>query len=140
MGRNKPEYRFFKATCFDNVMWSSWLHWENSKEKAYCIICHNIYALKQLTSSQNKGFVFTTTGYASWKDTNRSFQQQHRRACHRESVMKWEHHLKGADVSVQLQKQLGSEQEAASHCLKILYFYRVSCSARIGNAWALRRG
>ena len=34
--------------------------------------------------------------------------------------MMWEHHLKGENVSVQMQKQLVSEEEAARYCLQIL--------------------
>ena len=48
-GQAKPEYRSFKVSWFDNRNWSNWLHWEATRERAYCIICRNVYALRQLT-------------------------------------------------------------------------------------------
>ena len=53
-GYAKPEYRSFKVSWFDNRNWSNWLHWEAAKERVYCIICRNVYALGQLTMSRNR--------------------------------------------------------------------------------------
>ena len=53
-GQAKPEYRSFKVSWFDNRNWSNWLHWEATRERAYCIICRNVYALGQLTMHRNR--------------------------------------------------------------------------------------
>ena len=50
-GQAKPS---FKVSWFDNHNWSKWLHWEATRERAYCIICRNIYALGQLTMHRNR--------------------------------------------------------------------------------------
>ena len=60
---------------------------------------------------------FITVGFDNWKDATRSFEQHHKSACHREALMKWEHHTKGSGVSIQLQHQLASDQEKGRHCL-----------------------
>ena len=52
--RPKPEYRSFKVSWFDNRNWSNWLHWEATRERAYCIISRNVYALGQLTMHRNR--------------------------------------------------------------------------------------
>ena len=61
-GVAKHEYRSFKASLFDNCNWSNWVHWEDAKERGYCIIYRKVYALGQLTFSRNRENMSTTTG------------------------------------------------------------------------------
>ena len=53
-GQKKTEYRSFKPNWFNNKLWSSWLHWEQKNNRAYCFICRNVYVLRQLTLSKNR--------------------------------------------------------------------------------------
>ena len=43
------------------------------------------------------------------------------RANVRESVLKWNHHLKGTSIQTQLNKQVGLEQKKNAHCLEIIF-------------------
>ena len=120
-GQAKPEYRSFKASWFDHRNWSNWLHWEAANERAYCIICRNVYALGQLTMSRNRETAFITTGFANWKDATRSFEQHRKSLCHKEALMKWSHHVQGMSVNTHLQQQLTDEREKARCCLEKLF-------------------
>ena len=60
LGQAKPEYHSFKVTWFDNRNWGDWLYWEATRERAYCIICRNVYALGQLTMYRNRETAFIT--------------------------------------------------------------------------------
>ena len=120
-GQAKPEYRSFKASWFDNCNWSNWLHWDAAKEKIYCIICRNIYALGQLTMSRNRETAFITAGFSNWKDATQSFEQHRKSLCHKEALIKWSHHVKGTSVNTHLHRQLTDEQEKARHCLQKIF-------------------
>ena len=120
-GHKKPEYRCFRPSWFDNKSWSDWLHWESGDNKVYCFICRNVYVLKQLNMSKNQESAFVTSGYNNWKEAARSFELHHKSSCHREAVLKWEHHCRGVDISRQLQRQLTAEQAEARNCLRKIF-------------------
>ena len=120
-GQVKPEYRAFKESWFDNQNWSKWLHWEEEKERVYCIICRNVHVLGQLTMSKNKESAFITTGFNNWKDAVRSFELHRRSLCQREALIKWENHVQGISISTQIQTQLSNAQEKARSCLHKLF-------------------
>ena len=120
-GQKKPEYRSFKPSWFDNKLWSNWLHWESKNNRAYCFICRNVCVLYQLTLSKNQESAFITSGF--WKDATRAFELHRKSCCHREEIVKWEHHTRGVGIHLQLQRQLAAEQvesSLASHTLQSL--------------------
>lgn len=120
-GQVKPEYQAFKESWFDNQNWSKWLHWEEERERVYCIICRNVHVLGQLTMSKNKESAFITTGFNNWKDAVRSFELHRKSLCHREALLKWENHVQGASICTQIQKQQSNDQEKAHGCLHKLF-------------------
>jgi hypothetical protein len=120
-GQKKPEYRSFKPIWFDNKLWSNWLHWESKNNRAYCFICRNVYVLHQLTLSKNQESAFITSGFNNWKDATRAFELHRKSSCHREAILKWEHHERGISVDLQLQRRLAAEQVEARNCLRKIF-------------------
>ena len=102
-GQKNPVYRSFQPSWFDNDLWGKWLNWETRNNRAYCFMCRNVHALKQLTLSKSKETAFISTGFNNWKDATRVFEQHRKSACHMEAVMKWNQHVKGTSINVQLQ-------------------------------------
>ena len=94
-------------------------------------MCQNVHALKQLTLSKSKETAFISTGFNNWKDATRVFEQHRKSACHMEAVMKWNQHVKGTSINVQLQHHLVAQQEKARHCL-MKVFTSVEYLARQG--------
>ena len=113
--------RSFNSKWFDNEKWSSWLHWDNKVNKAFCFMCKNVFILNQLTLSRNKEDSFIVNGFDNWKKATSAFEQHRRSKCHRESVMKWTHHLKGVSIKSQLDRQKSIEQRKNLQCLKIIF-------------------
>ena len=66
--------------------------------------------LHQLTFSKNQESAFVTSGFDNWKDATRAFEVHRKSSCHKEAILKWEHHMRGVGVDLQIQKQLAAEQ------------------------------
>ena len=113
--------RSFNSKWFDNDKWASWLHWEEGVNKAFCYICKNVFKLNQLKLSKSVENAFISVGFDNWKRATSAFEQHRRSKCHRESVLKWNHHLKGNGIQAQLDKQAGVEQKNNLHCLEIIF-------------------
>ena len=113
--------RSFNSKWFANEKWSPWLHWDNHVQKAFCYICRNVFLLGQLTMSKNMEDTFICLGFDNWKRGTSAFEQHRLSKCHQESVLKWNHHLKGTGIDVQLDCQLSLEQKKNLHCLEIIF-------------------
>ena len=114
------QQRCFNSKWFDNDKWSPWLHWDNGSQKAFCYICKNISQMQQLTS-KNADDAFISAGFDNWKRATTAFEQHRLSKCYKESVLKWNHHLKGTSIQVQLNKQVSLEQKKNLHCLEIIF-------------------
>ena len=115
------QQRCFNSKWFDNDKWSPWLHWDDQLQKAFCYICKNISQMHQLTLSKNAEDAFISVGFDNWKRATTAFEQHRQSKCHKESVLKWNHHLKGTSIQVQLNKQVGLEQQKNLHCLEVIF-------------------
>ena len=113
--------RSFNSKWFNNDKWSSWLHWEEGVNKAFCYICRNVFRLNQLKLSRNMEDAFISVGFDNWKRATSAFEQHRRSRCHQESVLKWSHYLKGVTIQAQLDEQSSVEQQNNLHCLEIIF-------------------
>ena len=50
-----------------------------------------------------------------------AFERHRKSSCHKESTLKWNHHLQGKDISTQLEKQVNVEQAKNRNCLKKIF-------------------
>ena len=41
--------------------------------------------------------------------------------CHREAILKWEHHTRGVGIDLQLERRLAAEQAEAKNCLRKIF-------------------
>ena len=77
--------------------------------------------MHQLTLSKNVEDAFISVGFDNWKRATSAFEQHRQSKCHQESVLKWNHHLKGTSIKVQLDNQVIVEQKKNLHCLEIIF-------------------
>ena len=75
--------------------------------------CSAIFAEMFLSKNANE---FDKRKYAT-----SAFEQHRWSKCHRESVMKWNHYVKGGSIQAQLDEQASLEQKNNLHCLKIIF-------------------
>ena len=89
----------------------------NKKQQSLLDYMLNAHALKQLTLSKSKEYIFITTSFNNWKDATCILNQHCKSACNKEAVMKWDQHNKGTGINSQLQHQLLTQKEKARNCL-----------------------
>lgn len=103
-----------------------WLHWCVQKNKVFCQVCHNTTALKFNMLARNMDDAFATTGFDDWKHATACYRKHEQSSAHIERVMKWNQHVNGVSVDVQLitekQKQQAVNRSALEKIVTTLLF------------------
>jgi len=65
-------------------------------------MCHNVKALNLTLLARSADDAFVSTGFNDWKHTIACYRKHEMSSAHVESCLKWNQHVKGVSVDVQL--------------------------------------
>ena len=64
----------------------SWLHYDVSKDAAYCFLCMQCHEQNKILASTKREPAFISRGFTYWKESTSAFRKHTASDCHREAV------------------------------------------------------